>query len=121
MRLIRVAVLLVLAAAAARADPTEPEIGSTRNSRVARAFPPGKRPPLTYLAARDLAADELAALRKLAPNVKIVVGLDRTAAMAHAAEADAADARLVTPEFIARAPHLVWANAPSAGVDWLLA
>jgi phosphoglycerate dehydrogenase-like enzyme len=99
------------------------EIGSTRNARVAFPIPPGTpaaaRPRLTFLAA-DLSAAELAALAAVAPNVRVVAGLDEAGALAHAAEADGVDARLVTPAFLARAGKLVWVQARSAGVDHLL-
>src|SRR6266545_3959584 len=96
------------ASAAAQPDTAE-SFGSTRNARVAfpipRGTPPGDRPRLTFLAAH-VGADEIAALARVAPNVRIIDGLDQDSALAHAAEAHGADARLLTPELIARAPHL---------------
>lgn len=77
------------------------------------------RPKLTYLAA-DLSAAEVAELAADVPNVRIVSGLDRRSALAHAAQANGVDARLLTPELIARAPKLVWAHSPGAGVEWIL-
>ncbi len=52
------------------------------------------RPKLTYLAA-DLSAAEVAELAAAVPNVRIVSGLDRRSALAHAAQANGADARLL--------------------------
>ncbi len=99
-------------AAGAQADES---IGSLRNARV--AFPTNGKPvPLTFLAG-DVTPEELAAIAKLAPNVRILSGLSREQALAHAAEADACDARFITPVFLAEANKLVWAQAMSAGVD----
>ncbi len=95
--------------------PADESIGSLRNARV--AFATGGKPvPLTFLAG-DMTPEELAAIAKLAPNVRILSGLSREQAVEHAAEADACDARLITPVFLAEAKKLVWAQAMSAGVD----
>lgn len=91
-------------------------IGSTRNSVVAFVMPPGERSTLTYLAGA-WSDDEVKQLREVAPNVRIITGLNRQTALQHAAEAHAIDAQLVTPEFIAQAPNLVWVQSHSAGVD----
>jgi phosphoglycerate dehydrogenase-like enzyme len=77
------------------------------------------RPPLTYLAG-ELTSQEEAELRAVAPNVRVFANLTREEALAHAAEADGADARFLSAEFIAKAPKLVWAQAMGVGVDrWM--
>lgn len=78
-----------------------------------------RRDALTYLAG-DLTEARLAELRTLAPNVRVISGLTRETALWHAADAHGVDARLVTPELLERAPRLVWVQATSAGVDWLM-
>lgn len=115
------AVLLVLAATSlAAAQAPDPEaIGSLRNARVALAMKPGQpRAKLVYLAA-DMSPEEKAELKKLAPNVLVVSGLDEKSALGHS-EAHGVDARLLTPELMKRCKSLVWAHSPGAGVDWLL-
>jgi phosphoglycerate dehydrogenase-like enzyme len=92
-----------------------PELGSTRGSRVARAMPDGPL-PVTFFAGQ-LAGAEETALAELVPNLRIVSGLTRAEALARAGEADGIDARYATPEFLERAPNLVWVQAMSAGVD----
>jgi phosphoglycerate dehydrogenase-like enzyme len=91
-------------------------IGSTRNGRVAHAIKPGERPTLTFLAG-ELTKEQLAELAEVAPNVRIMSGTTRQTAMEHAAEADGIDGRFASPEFIAKAPRLVWVQSMSAGVD----
>lgn len=91
------------------------EVGSLRNARVAYAMP-AERAQLTYFAGA-LDAAELAELSELAPNLRIVANLSREQALARAAEAHGVDGRFATADFIARAPHLVWVQAMSAGVD----
>jgi len=103
---------------AAAIDPES--IGSARNARVAYAFKPGEKAELTFLAGAIPEA-QLRSLKALAPNVRIESGLDREQAMALAAEAHGVDARFATPEFVAKAPKLVWVQAMSAGVDRLVA
>jgi len=95
------------------------EIGSLRNARVAKAMPE-KRIDLTYLAA-SISPSEVAELAKLAPNVHIVTGLTRESALDRAGEADGVDARLASPEFLARAKKLVWVQARFAGVEHFVA
>ena len=98
----------------------EPEIGSLRNARIAYPLPAdGSRPRLTLLTPR-LPPEELADLRRAAPNLTIIDGLDRDTALQHAAQAHAIHAALYSPELIENAPHLVWVHSFSAGVDWLL-
>jgi len=116
-------ILLVLPVCGnARAADPEP-IGSTRNSRVAFPIPAGTdasaRPKLVMLTA-SWPPETLAAMRAAAPNVTIIDGLNRESALAQAAQANAVDARLLTPELIAAAPNLVWVATPSAGIDRLM-
>jgi phosphoglycerate dehydrogenase-like enzyme len=90
------------------------EIGSTRNARVAKAVAPGER--LTFLMG-DIGEERKAELEAAAPNVRIIGGLTRQSVMQHAAEAHGIDARFASPEFIEKAPNLVWVQSMSAGVD----
>lgn len=99
----------------------DPEsIGSARHAQVALPIKPGEKATPTFLAGR-LSDSQLAELKAIAPNVRILSGLDREQAMAHAAEADGVDARFATPDFLAKAKRLVWIQAMSAGVDHLTA
>ncbi|HUR27003.1 MAG TPA: D-2-hydroxyacid dehydrogenase [Planctomycetota bacterium] len=94
-------------------------LGSLRNARI--AFVTDGRPvPLTYLAGETSTA-ELAELKALAPNVRVLSGLSRQQALEHAGEVQGADARFLTPEFLAAANRLVWVQAMGAGVDRLMA
>lgn len=97
--------------------PDPESIGSLRNARV--AFPDARETTLTILTG-PLPAAELEELKRLAPNVTILHGLSREQAMTHAGDAHAIDARFATPEFLAKAPKLVWVMAMSAGVDHLI-
>jgi phosphoglycerate dehydrogenase-like enzyme len=93
---------------------TAEEIGSTRGARVARAVQPGER--LTFLMG-EVPEERLAELERIAPNVRFITGLNRQSAMEHAGEAHGVDARFASPEFIEKAPNLVWVQSMSAGVD----
>jgi phosphoglycerate dehydrogenase-like enzyme len=95
--------------------PTD-AIGSVRNAKVAHPIKPGEKVQLTFLAG-ELTDEQKAELTKVAPDVRIVSGLTRQTAMEHAAEADGIDGRFATPEFIQKAPKLVWVQSMSAGVD----
>ena len=77
---------------------------------------PAQAETLTYLAGR-LDDAELAELKQLAPNVEFLVGLTEEQALARAAEIDAADAHVLTAEFLAAADNLRWVQSWSAGVD----
>jgi phosphoglycerate dehydrogenase-like enzyme len=91
------------------------EIGSLRNARV--AFPmPAEKVPLTFFAG-PMSEEEQAALKIVAPNVRIVAGLSNQDALARAEEAHGIDSRFATQEFVARAKNLVWVQAMSAGVE----
>lgn len=110
-------------ASAAVHTPPEEAVGTLRNARVARAVHKDAKgnpdEPLTFLA-EELSDEQVAELGKLAPNVKIVRGLDRQGAVARAAEADGVDSRLCSPEFVAKAGKLAWIHSPSAGVERLV-
>lgn len=100
----------------APATPTAPaDFGALRGSTVALAA--DELPDeLVYLSG-SLDPDELEELRGIAPNLRILSGLDRTSALEHAAEAHGADAHLLTDAFLAAAPKLRWVQAWSAGVE----
>src|SRR5262245_52550381 len=91
------------------------EIGSLRNARVAipRA---AERRELVYFAS-ELTDEQRRDLAAIAPHVRIVTGLSREQALARAGEAQGADARYATPDFLRAAKQLVWVQAQSAGVD----
>ena len=80
---------------------------------------PAQAESLTYLAGR-LDDAELAELKQLAPNVEFLVGLTEEQALARAVEIDAADAHVLTAEFLAAADNLRWVQSWSAGVDGYL-
>ena len=96
-------------------EPIEEPLGSLRNARIAIATD-AMPVSLTYLAG-EVDDVELAEFSRVAPNVRVLSGLTRETALAHAAEARGVDAQLITPQFLAAAPQLVWAQALSAGVD----
>ncbi len=101
---------------AATAPDSADAIGSTRNSVVAFAMASPGAVQLTFLAG-DLPDDELKRLADLAPNVKVIAGLTRDSALAHADEAHGVEARLLSPALVERATNLVWVQTMSAGVD----
>lgn len=104
-------------------QPVSEEIGSTRNSRVAYLMPAGAKPedrPRLVLLTGAMSDEEARLLKEAAPNVELVHGLDRAGALARAADAHAVEARLLSPDFIAAAPNLVWVHSPSAGVERLV-
>lgn len=99
---------------------TDPEsFGSTRNSRVAIDVA-GRTEPLIMLAG-NVPADDLEKLATIAPNVKIISGLNRETALQHAEKAHAVEISVFSPELLERAPNLVWVQAMSAGVERYLA
>lgn len=98
---------------------TGSDIGSTRNSRVAIPVA-GRTEPLVLLTGQD-SPDELAELKKIAPNVNIISGLTRQTALQHASKAHAVDVSVLSPELLEKAPNLVWVQAFSAGVDRYMA
>ncbi len=94
------------------------EIGSLRHARVAIPVT-DKKAELTYFAG-SISKEELAELKEIAPNLKIVTGLKPEEALARAEEAHGVESRYATPEFLAKAKNLVWVQAMSAGVDGLI-
>jgi len=102
-----------------------PELpGSDKNARIARVLPADgaerEKVTLTFLA-MGLSDEQIAEAGSVAPNVRIVRVTSRDEAMEHAADADGADGRLITPEFLAKASRLCWVHSPSAGVERLVA
>jgi phosphoglycerate dehydrogenase-like enzyme len=97
---------------------SDEEIGSTRNARVALADPSSEA-DLTYLSG-PLNSEELAAVARLAPHLRIVTDPTPAQALELAPTVRAIDARYATAEFLARAKRLVWVQAMSAGVDRLV-
>lgn len=116
-RWILLASLLVSQAIALAQPPAPDSIGSSRNARIAIPME-GERKDLVFLTG-PMSVELLASLKAAAPNVRIISGLTRATAMEHAAEAHGADARFVSPEFLAKATKLVWVQAMSAGVEHL--
>lgn len=107
-----------------RAQATAPaatqaeEIASLRNARI--AIPQeGKKSELTYFAG-SLSDGELAELREIAPNLKIITGLSKEQALERAGEAHGVDAGYASAEFLKKADQLAWVQAMSAGVDGLI-
>ncbi len=102
------------------ASVVQESIGSTRNSRVAHVMPAdpeaARKVTLTLLVG-EMPAETVARLSKEAPNVRIIAGLNRQSALAHAQEADGVAAHLLTPEFLKNASKLTWVLSFSAGVD----
>src|SRR3954470_21196964 len=97
-------------ALAAFADPqstSSQEIGDTRNSRVAIPMPGGEKIHLVFLAG-EMSQSELNDLKAVAPNVRIIAGLNRQTALEHASEAQGIDIRVLSPELLAKADKLVW-------------
>ncbi len=94
-------------------------LGSTRGS-VAAIGAADLPEELIYLASR-LNEEQLAELQGLAPNLRVISGLNGTAALELAGGAHGIDAHLLTPEILAAAPNLRWVQAWSAGVERYLA
>lgn len=122
MKLIALAPLLLASCLGPPGIPDPPEVldvGSKDGSVVALAVGPSTG-TLKYLTNR---VDEGAArqLAESAPNIEFVYGLSAEEQLARAAEFHAADAHLLTPEFLAAADKLHWVQAWSAGVDTYLA
>lgn len=118
-------VLVLSGSPAGRATPQPASdqaesFGSTRGARVAYPMPAGERAPLVFLSAGMSDADRRS-LEEIAPNVRIITGLDRESALRHAPEAHGIEARLLTSAFLERAKNLVWVHSPSAGVERFVA
>ncbi|MHC5024378.1 MAG: D-2-hydroxyacid dehydrogenase [Planctomycetota bacterium] len=69
-----------------------------------------------YLAP-SLREDDLASLRRSAPNLDIRVGLSAAEALALAGDVHGIDGRYCTSEFLQAARNLRWVQSPSAGVE----
>ena len=101
------------------ASAQKPDIGSLQNARVAIDTDAGKK-ELTFVAA-PMPEEDLAALKKAAPNLRILTASSAEEALALAPEAHGAYAVWCNPEFLRAAGKLVWVQAPSAGVERYLA
>jgi phosphoglycerate dehydrogenase-like enzyme len=106
-------------AAAPTRAPTVEELGSLRNARVALART-AERTPLTYFS-RQLSEPQRHELERIAPHVRVIVGLSQEQAIARADEAQAMDASYATPELVRAAHNLVWVQSQGAGVERYLA
>jgi phosphoglycerate dehydrogenase-like enzyme len=90
-------------------------LGSTRNS-VAAIPAAGLPDELVYLTT-GMPEGQLASIRAVAPNVRIIAVRGRDEAMEYAGQAHGADAHLLTSAFLDAAPDFRWAQSGSAGVD----
>jgi len=81
---------------------------------------PDEATVLTYLA-RSIPAEDLAELRAAAPNLHVIEGLSRAAALKLAPEVDGIDGRYCTAEFLRAAGKLRWVQSTSAGVERYIA
>ena len=118
MRLLALAagLLLLSACNASGGKPaTTSPVGSERGARVALEVTP-ETGPLLYLTSQ-VDEGERAELARLAPNVTLVSGLSPEERLRRASEFHGADAHLLSPEFLAAATRLRWAQSWSAGVD----
>jgi phosphoglycerate dehydrogenase-like enzyme len=117
--LIAIALSVCLPGQPSVAQSTAEKLGSTRNARV--AFPMESGPvELTYLA-RSIDEEDLAALKKAVPNVRVVTGLSRDEALELAPEVHGIDGRYCSSEFLQAAEKLCWVQSTSAGVERYLA
>lgn len=112
-------VVAVFAGAAPGQQPATETLGSTRNGRVAFAMPKDAAAPRAQLTVLlgQVPTEQVAEIGKIAPNIRVISGLDRQTALEHAGEAHAVAAHLLTAEFLRKAPNLVWVISFSAGVD----
>ncbi|MEP2774971.1 MAG: D-2-hydroxyacid dehydrogenase [Luteolibacter sp.] len=91
------------------------ELGSLRNAKVAiELTDPAQE--LTYFT-DAVSKQELAELKRIAPNLRLVTGLSQKEALARAGEAHGIDANYATPAFLEKASQLAWVQVMSAGVD----
>lgn len=95
-----------------------PSLGSLDGARVAMAAEQIEG-ELLFLA-RSMEPSKVLQLNAALPNVRCVVPASPEEAIRLAPRAHGADGRHCTPEFLAAADKLVWAQSPSAGVAWLL-
>lgn len=108
--------LLLLGSCASNAvSETSDSPGSTRGS-VAAIEASDLPEELLYLAS-GLDEEQLAELQKLAPNLRVVSGLDKVSALELADQAHGIDAHLLTPEILGAASNLRWVQSWSAGVE----
>ena len=122
LRILSAACMLVtfaaVAPAAARAfevvQDTIP-LGSTRNSVA--AIPAADLPDELIYLTSGMSEAMLASIQAVAPNIRIIDGLDRESAIEHAGQAHGVDAHLLSSAFLDAAPDLRWAQSGSAGVD----
>ncbi len=77
---------------------------------------PDEGADLTYLA-RSMPAEDLAELRAAAPNLRVIEGLSREAALKLAPEVDGIDGRYCSAEFLRAAGKLRWVQSTGAGVE----
>ncbi|MBC8404391.1 MAG: D-2-hydroxyacid dehydrogenase [Planctomycetes bacterium] len=121
-RLLGLVAALVFAAGCAQPGTRPAEemesLGSLRHATVAKDTDGGKTPVL-YMAA-SLAAEDIAALKKSAPNLTVLVPSTDAEVLEFAARVHGMDGRYVDDEILAAAPNLVWVQSPSAGVDRML-
>jgi len=89
--------------------------GSTDHARVAIPTDGGRK-ELVFLGG-SLTDDELAQLRRTAPNVRIIMPQSSEEALRLAPRAHGVDGRFCSPEFLDAADQLVWVQSPSAGVE----
>lgn len=119
-RAFAVAGALVLGACAgAPLVPEAPALGSLDGARIATPTASGTV-ELRYLSG-PMDPAKLERMNAAAPNVRCVTAATPEEALRLAPTVHGADGRLCTPEFLAAADQLVWAQSPSAGVAWLLA
>jgi phosphoglycerate dehydrogenase-like enzyme len=96
------------------------DVLQARNSSVAIAVEAGDRPKLVFVAGRR-SPEELAVLKKVAPNVEIRLVGSRQEALQYAAKAHGIEAHFLSSEFLRQAPNLRWVQAYGAGVESYLA
>lgn len=91
------------------------EFGSLTNAKVAlKLTAPDQK--LVYFT-KFVAEEELAELKRIAPNLTVVTGLSKKEALARAEEAHGVDTTYASEEFLKKATNLAWVQARSAGVD----
>jgi phosphoglycerate dehydrogenase-like enzyme len=117
--LIAIALIVCLPAQPLAAQTTAQEPGSSRTARI--AFPMESGPvELTYLA-RSMEPEDLAQLRRVAPNVRVVTGLSPEEALKLAPQVHGIDGRYCSSEFLRAADKLCWVQSTSAGVERYMA
>jgi phosphoglycerate dehydrogenase-like enzyme len=89
-------------------------------SAVAIQAEAGDLPKLVFVAGQR-SPEELAALKKVAPNVEVRLVTSRQDALQYAGEAHGIEAHFLSAEFLRQAPNLRWVQAYGAGVEGYLA